>query len=180
MILKGLLMLIPTLTLAACAAPSLDEVAQPTPKFEIRSYFDGPLKAYGVVRDRGGKVKRSFVMDMKGIWEGNSGRLEEHLVFNDGEIMDRTWKLEPVGPGRYTATAEDVVGEGTFREQGNTLRLDYVLRIPYKDGTLDVTVIDWLFLQPDGVVVNQSVLKKFGFRVGDILTTMIKPPPDDG
>jgi hypothetical protein len=172
---KGWIIMSLLILCTACAAPSLEEFRDSEPYFDFPAYFTGPVKAYGVIRERGGKVTRSFVMDMHGSWDGERGRLEEQILFSDGETQQRAWDIVADGQDRWIATAADVVGEGVFRRVGSAMRLDYVLRIPYKGSTLDVTVEDWLYLQPDGVIVNQSILKKWGFRVGDILTTMVKP-----
>jgi hypothetical protein len=48
------------------------------------------------------------------------------------------------------------------------------MRIPYNDSTLDIAVQDWLHLQEDGVIINHSKMKKFGFVVGELVITIIK------
>jgi len=48
------------------------------------------------------------------------------------------------------------------------------MRIPYKDSTIDIDVRDWLHLQEDGVILNHSKMKKFGFEVGELVITIIK------
>ena len=35
--------------------------------------------------------------------------------------------------------------------------------VPYNDSTIDISVKDWLHLQEDGVIINHSKMKKFGF-----------------
>ena len=50
------------------------------------------------------------------------------------------------------ATAGDVVGDASMQVSGNSLFLDYVLRIPYGDGTLDLKIDDRMYL------VSQRVL----------------------
>lgn len=160
--------------LSACSGPSLEDSALPEPVFNLEEYFNGPLTAYGVVRDRGGRQTRSFQMTLIGSWEDGIGTLQETILFNDGERSQRTWTIQRAEEGHWTATAGDVIGEARFAARGNTLRLDYVLRVPYKGKSLDLKVEDWLYLQPDGLVLNQSVLKKWGLRVGDILTLIRK------
>ena len=58
--------------------------------------------------------------------------------------------------------------------------MDYVIRVPYKDGTIDVSVADWLHLQPDGVMLNHSYMRKFGIRVAELVVKIMKDDPADG
>ena len=60
---------------------------------------------------------------------------------------------------------------------GNTVMIDYVMRVPYNDSTIDINVRDWLHLQEDGVIINHSKMKKFGFEVGELVITIIKDYP---
>ena len=57
---------------------------------------------------------------------------------------------------------------------GNTVMIDYTMEVPYGDGTIDIDVRDWLHLQDDGVIINHSKMKKFGFEVGELVITIIK------
>jgi hypothetical protein len=52
--------------------------------------------------------------------------------------------------------------------------IDYVMRIPYGNSTIDIDVRDWLHLQDDGVILNHSKMKKFGIEVGELVITIIK------
>ncbi len=52
--------------------------------------------------------------------------------------------------------------------------IDYVMRVSYNDSTIDISVRDWLHLQEDGVILNHSKMKKFGFEVGELVITIIK------
>ena len=43
----------------------------------------------------------------------------------------------------------------------------------YNDSTIDISK-DWLQLVEDGVIINHSKMKKFGFVVGELVITIIK------
>ncbi|NCB14287.1 MAG: DUF3833 family protein, partial [Erysipelotrichia bacterium] len=81
---------------------------------------------------------------------------------------------KPTGDKKFIATANDIIGESPMIANGNTVMIDYVMRTPYKNSTIDLSVQDWLHLQDDGVIINHSKLKKFGFVVGEIVITIIK------
>lgn len=168
------LALVVTLALAGCAGVSVQDYAGKQPALVMEQFFTGPLVAHGVVKDRGGRVTRSFSADLVGSWHAGVGTLEEDFVFDDGEIDRRVWTLTPVAPGRYVGTAGDVVGEAAVEVAGNAVFLDYVLRIPYGDDTVDVAIDDRMYLVAPGVLINESVLTKFGLRVGELLLVIEK------
>jgi hypothetical protein len=144
---------------------------------EPEKFFDGELTAHGVIKDRGGKVIRYFNVEIVAYWEDGIGTLEEDFVFDDGELDRRVWTLTPNGEGRYAGTAGDVVGDGQVTVAGNSMFLDYVLRIPWNDGTLDLRIDDRMYLVSPDVLINESRMKKFGFGVGEILLVIKRKTP---
>jgi hypothetical protein len=160
--------------LTACGSVSVQDYADNQPVLVPETFFDGQLTAHGVVKDRRGRVLRYFNADIKAYWRDGVGTLEEDFLFDDGEADRRVWTLTPVAPGRYKGTAGDVVGAGDVRVAGNSMFLDYVLRIPYGEGTLDISIDDRMYLVQPGVLVNESRMVKFGFEVGEILLVIVK------
>jgi hypothetical protein len=175
MILKTIYTLLALTLLTGCAAMKIEDFTGTTPEFVPEKYFDGELTAYGIVKDRSGKIIRSFRGDLVGSWDKNGvGTLDESFVYNDGEKQKRIWTLTPNGKNSYIGTAGDIVGEAQMKNNGNTVMIDYTMRIPYGSSTLDIDVKDWLHLQKDGVIINHSKMKKFGFVVGELVITIIK------
>ncbi|MCA0893347.1 DUF3833 domain-containing protein [Microbulbifer agarilyticus] len=168
------------LAISGCSAPSIESYADKTPRFVAEEFFSGPMKAYGVVKDRSGAVTRKFVAELNGSWEDGRGILREKFEFDDGEIQYRNWVMVPnsqasVGPVRaFTATAEDVVGESTMRTAGNAVFMRYVLQVPYKGRTLDLNVDDRMYLVAPNILIAESKLSKWGFNVGEIQLTIVK------
>lgn len=152
-----------------CSPVTVQDYAGNSPAMVPEEFFDGTLRAHGVIKDRGGKVIRYFNVDIKAYWRDGVGTLEEDFIFNDGEKDRRVWTLTPNGTDRYIGTAGDVVGEGVISVAGNSMFLDYVLRIPYGDDTLDLRIDDRMYLVSDSVLVNESSMTKFGLKVGEIL-----------
>ena len=70
--------------------------------------------------------------------------------------------------------AGDVVGGGVMGVAGNSAFLDYVLRIAYGESTVDVRVDDRMYLVSPDVLVNESIMTKFGLRVGSLLLVILK------
>ena len=162
---------------AACGSIDVKAYAQNNPKFDLAEYFNGTLTAHGIVKNRGGKVIRHFNVLLEGTWdEQGRGELYEEFLFDDGEAQTRTWIFEPREDGTFRATANDVVGEATPMSSGNALFMEYVLTVPYKNSTINVTVDDRMYLTNDTVLINESTLKKFGIRVGEVVLTIVKQP----
>lgn len=159
-----------------CAAPDIAHYAGRTPVFDPQVFFNGDLTAHGVLKNRSGEVTRHFNATIKAYWRNGSGTLEERFVFDDGEVQYRTWQLRPTASGEYVATAEDVIGAGVASVAGNAMRLQYTLRINYKGDPLDLAVDDWMYLVDDNTVINESALRKFGFRVGTIQLAIVRQP----
>lgn len=163
---------------AGCSSMSIDDFNNSTVKFVPQEYFNGKMIAYGLVKDRSGKITRTFKGDLYGSWDKNGvGTLKEYFVYSDGEKQTRIWTLTPTkDKDKFIGTAGDIVGEAPMQVRGNTLMIDYTMSIPYNNSTIDVDVKDWLHLQEDGVILNHSKIKKFGFEVGELVITIIKSP----
>jgi len=174
---KRILVITAAVTLVACSTVSVEDYARNQPTLVPEKFFDGNLTAHGVVKDRSGKVIRSFNADIKAYWRDGVGTLEEDFVFDDGEKSRRVWTLTPTGDGRYVGTAGDVIGEGDVRVAGNSMFLNYVLRIPYGDGTLDLTIDDRMYLVNADTLINESRMIKFGLEVGEILLVIERRNP---
>ncbi|HHS93643.1 MAG TPA: DUF3833 domain-containing protein [Campylobacterales bacterium] len=167
-----------SLLFIGCSSMQIDDFKNTKPEFIPQEYFNGPMTAYGMVKDRNGKILRTFKGKLIGSWDENGvGTLDESFVYDDGETQKRVWTLKPTGDKTFIGTAGDIVGEAQMIAKGNTVMIDYVMRVPYNDSTIDISVRDWLHLQEDGVILNHSKMKKFGFTVGELVITIIKDFP---
>ncbi|XPV70384.1 MAG: DUF3833 domain-containing protein [Halarcobacter sp.] len=158
-----------------CTSMKIEDFTNKKPEFIPQEYFNGKLTAYGMVKDRGGKIIKTFKGDLIGSWDKDGvGTLDESFVYDNGEVQKRVWTLKPTGEKTFIATAGDIVGDAHMIANGNTVMIDYTMRVPYNDTTIDLNVKDWLHLQSDGVILNHSKMKKFGFVVGELVITIIK------
>jgi hypothetical protein len=168
------LLLAMTLGLAGCTPVTVQDYADNRPLLVPEEFFQGQLTAHGVIKNRSGKVIRYFNADIKAYWENGIGTLEEDFIFDDGQPERRVWTLTPQADGTYKGTAGDVIGDGQITLAGNSMFLDYVLRIPYNDGTLDLRIDDRMYLVNPTMLINESTMTKFGVRVGEILLVIEK------
>ena len=160
--------------LASCSGVTVTDYKDARPLLDVEQFFNGELTAHGVVKNRGGKVIRTFNAHISAQWNDGVGTLVEDFVFDDGEQQQRIWTLTPDGAGQYTGTAGDVIGDALLQQAGNSLFLDYVLRLPYGDSEIDVRVDDRMYLVSPDVLINESTLGKFGFRVGNLVLVIIR------
>ncbi|MGA0569702.1 DUF3833 domain-containing protein [Variovorax sp. VNK109] len=173
-ILVSLSVVLATL-ITGCAAPSVDTYAAEKPALKLDSFFNGELRAYGFFRDRSGKVVKRFTVDMRGEWSGNKGVLDERFLYSDGSTERRVWRLTLGPDGSVTGEAGDVVGEATGKISGNALQWRYVLSLPVNGKVYDVQMDDWMYLQTDKVMLNTAKMSKFGFTLGEVVLTFVKP-----
>lgn len=160
--------------LTGCAGPSLQDYQGMEPKLVPSQFFEGELIARGVVKDWSGEVIRTFDADISASWdEQGVGTLDEVFRFNDGEVQTRVWTLTPEGEG-YRATAGDVVEPGMMTWQGNAIHMNYVLRVPYGDDTVDVRMDDWMYLTTPDTLINETAMSKLGVDVGEIVLVIQK------
>lgn len=164
------------LSLSGCSGLGVKHYQDQAPKLTLEGFFSGKLVAYGMVSDRGGTVSRRFKADMVGTWKDNEGILDEVFIWSDGERQTRTWKLIKNADGTYTGTAGDVVNQARAEIAGNAAKWSYVLAVPYKGKTLDVTMHDWMYLIDEQTAISTVRMTKFGFHVGNITLAIQKLP----
>ena len=75
------------------------------PLMTIEKYFEGPVKAWGILQDRKGKVTRQFKADMFGSFDGGILTLKEDFYWTDGEKQKRIWKIKKLDINNYEGTA---------------------------------------------------------------------------
>lgn len=155
--------------LGACASsPAPEDYAAEKPVLDLAQYFNGDLTAHGIFTDRAGKVVRRFTVAMKGRWSGDDGVLEEDFVYSDGKTERRVWRMKKGPDGRYTGSADDVVGTAVGQARGNALRWAYTLRLPVDGSVYEVQFDDWMYLVDERVMLNKATMSKFGIRLGEV------------
>ena len=161
--------------LAGCAAPDVADYSAQRPALDLSSYFNGRIEAWGMFSDRSGKVVKRFTVVLDCRWQGNEGVLDEDFTYSDGSKQRRIWKITRGTDGRYTGRADDVVGEAQGQARGNALRWNYTLALPVDGRTWNVQMDDWMYLMDDRVLLNKTVMTKFGVKLGEVTLSFRKP-----
>lgn len=156
------------MTLAACGGPDLADHAEQGPELELEQFLVGELTAHGVFQDRFGTVRRSFVVDILGEWDGETLTLTEDFIYEDGTTEQRIWRLTQTSDETWTGTAEGVVGEASGEESGNAFNWRYTIDLKTPDGELRASFDDWLWQIDDQVMVNRAYVTKFGIEIGQL------------
>ena len=162
------------LALTGCAGPQISDYASEKPVLDLREYFNGTLDAYGVFTDRSGRVVRRFTVLMRCTWDGDNGVLDEDFTYSDGTTEKRIWRLKHLGNGRYTGTADDVVGTAQGQTSGNSFRWGYTLALPVDGRVWEVQFDDWMYLVDERVMLNKAAMSKFGIFLGEVTLSFVK------
>ncbi|MGI1943583.1 DUF3833 domain-containing protein [Shewanella glacialipiscicola] len=160
--------------LSSCSSVEVTDYKDTTPTLVLESFFNGPLKASGVVHDFSGKVIRKFNVTMEANWQGSEGVINEWFVYDDGETQTRVWKIKALGNGQYTGTAGDILGTALGQSSGSALRWKYDMLLPVDGDEYQVHFDDWMFLVNDNTIINQSDIIKFGVTVAQVTLVIQK------
>ncbi|WP_445001305.1 DUF3833 domain-containing protein [Halomonas mongoliensis] len=163
-----ILLLALPLLLAGCSSVDIDRYAGTTPELDIGDYFEGRTRAWGMVQDYRGEVQRRFVVDIDGEHDGTTLVLDEHFTYDDGETDRRVWTFERQDDGRWLGSANDVAGPVEARQAGHAFTMTYRLPVEVSGREITFTMEDWMFLQPDGRLLNRTDMKKFGITLARI------------
>lgn len=153
---------------------SVDYYQGKFPEMSIKEYFNGPIKAWGIVQDWRGRVLRQFDVKMIGKWDGNVGTLREQFYYYDGQTQERVWIIKKLDNGGYEGTASDIIGKAGGVEKGNAAQWAYMMDLEVDKKVFRIKFDDWMWLMNDGVLINRSYLKKFGITVAELTIFMKK------
>ncbi len=158
-----------------CSSMKPETFADAEPRFVIEEYFAGHTTAWGIFEDRFGDLRRQFKVEITGTWDGRQLVLDEAFSYSDGETDRRVWTVTKVDDHTYSGTAGDVVGEAVGKSYGNALYWRYTMDLKAGDRTWRVDFDDWMFLQPNHVLINRARVSKWGIKVGEVTLVFAKP-----
>lgn len=163
-----------SIVMSGCASHTVSEYKSEKPSLVLEEYFNGDLVAHGIFTDRKGRVKKRFIVEMKASWSDGVGTLDESFTYSDGTTSKRVWTLQKAAEGRYVGTASDVVGQAKGEVSGNAFYFEYILALDVEGSVYHVHFDDWMFLMDSKTMLNRSVMKKFGFTLGEVTLSFTK------
>ena len=143
--------------------------------FDLFMFLEGKTLADGVFEDRGGRLKRRFVVQTMGRSDGRSFILDESFRFDDGEEMQRTWTMERGEDGRFTGTCPDAFMPALGRVGPDLATMQSTLLLTVGTRKIAVNFNDVFYPVDDSTVLNRSTLSKWGFTIGQVLIVFRKP-----
>lgn len=153
-------------------AQTPDDYGDSRDQFDLRTHLNGPIICEGVVYGPLGRVTSRFVGEFDAEWEGNIGVMKERFEYDNGSVQNREWHLNLGNDGRIQATAPDVIGTGHGVQNGSAVQLQYRIRLPESSGGHVLDTVDWMYLAPNGTIINRSQFRKFGIQVAELVATM--------
>lgn len=157
---------------ASFGAQKTRDYAGTAPEFDIRRHLSGPMLSEGMIFGPTGRVATRFVAQMTGDWTGATGVLSEVFSYAEGGGQSRQWNIELGENGRFTATADDIIGTAQGQQTGATVRVTYRLRLTEAAGGHVLDVTDWMYLMENGTIMNKSEMRKFGIKVAELVATI--------
>jgi Protein of unknown function (DUF3833) len=137
--------------------------------FELTTFLEGRVSAWGIFEDRFGRVRRKFEVEMEGRWRDRLFELNESFRYEDGTTETRVWTVVPGGaPGHFTATCADCVGEARGVCDAESIRMRYRFRLRMDARTLNVDFDDRIYRVGDGIAVNRTTMSKWGIKLGEL------------
>ena len=142
------------------------------PMFNMREVFNGPIECEGVIYGPTGRVTSRFEADFVASWDGNVGTVKEEFRYDTGNVQHRQWTFTLGNDGSILADAPDLVGTGTGMQHGSAVQLNYNIKLTDEAGGHVLNTTDWMYMTPNGNVMNRSQFRKFGIKVAELVATM--------
>lgn len=164
-----------SLTLLSGCATHLDggRYVDQTPPFDLFAFFEGDIRAWGLVQNRSGEVVQRFEVDIVGTVDGQQLTLDETFRYGLGDgVRKRVWTITRDSSGAFTGQAGDILGEASGDAFGNAFQWAYQMDLPVGDKTYRVRFEDWIFALDDRRILNRSYIQKFGLDVAEVTIFM--------
>lgn len=171
--MKFIYTLICIVFLSACSTAIKTYEGQ-KPTLVLESYFNGKMKAHGLVMDRSDEVTRRFTVSLNTTWKANVGTLQEDFEWSDGEKTQRIWTITKVADGKYQGTAPDIDGIAIGESAGNAFHWTYKMNLKTADSSYDVKFQDWIFLVDENILINEAKIYWHGIYGGKVLISFKK------
>ena len=80
----------------------------------------------------------------------------------------RDWHMRRIAPGRYQATANDMVGQASGEASGRAFHWQWTLALSPGNSLKNVTMDQWWYLEADGSLLNRTTISKLGYIAAEV------------
>lgn len=148
--------------------------------FELTTFLEGPTRAWGIFEDRFGRVRRRLTVDMFGRWVDGVFVLDERFEYDGDAVERRTWRVVPLGGGRFRATCPDCVGEAIGECSASAIHMSYRFLLKLERREITVAFDDRIYRMGDTIAVNRATMSKWGFKLGELSLFFQRLPAAEG
>lgn len=146
------------------------------PVLDPVAFFTGSLRSWGVL-ERSGTPTAMVVTECEGEAEGDEVRMTQIVRVGDDPAVTRRWVMRRVAPGRFEATANDMVGTATGVASGRAFHWTWTLALSPGNPLRDVTMDQWWYLLDDGAMLNRTQVLKLGITLAEITEHFSRQQP---
>lgn len=155
-----------SILLGGCSTLQPQAFSSAVPRFEPDTFFEGPVRSWGVLETRAGSPKSRLRADLMGRRNGDDVVVTQDFTFEDGHTQQRIWRIRRIDEHRYAAFAPDVIGPAVGYAYGNAFHWEYTLQLRPGNVLTRVRMEHWMYLLGDGTsMINRVVIRKFGVIV---------------
>lgn len=160
--------------LAGCALNIDGNLYRSTsPSLDLLRFFNGNVKAWGIVQDRSGNVISRFTVDIHGEVINGTLVLDETFEYGVGTgVEKRVWTIQPLKSNKFSGSATDIPGPASGEQFGNALFWGYSMTLPVGESSYRVKFEDWMWAFDETTLVNRSYIKKFGITFAEVTIFM--------
>ena len=164
------------LAVTGCASPDIEgpDYRAQAPEFDLVAFFDGSVKAWGLVQNRSSNVVQRFTVDIEGTLANGTLTLDETFEYGVGNGPEkRVWTItRDDTSGNWTGQASDILDSATGADYGNAFNWQYRMELPVGDSRYRVSFDDWFWAFDDLTLMNRSYITKFGITFAEVTIFM--------
>ena len=143
------------------------------PAFSLTEFFDGKVRAWGIVQNRSGEVVQRFIVDIDGSYTNGTLVLDERFEYGVGDgPKQRVWTITRNNDGTFTGKAGDIAGPALGIAQGNAFQFAYEMDLLVDGTSYRVNFDDWFWAFDQNTLMNRSYIKKFGIVMAEVTIFM--------
>ena len=146
------------------------------PAIDPIQFFTGHVASWGVLEDRAGQPTRIVQTDCVGEAGDGTLHMTQRLAIGQDAPVTRTWQMRRAGPGRYEATANDMVGTAVGEASGRAFHWTWTLATSPGNPVKDVAMDQWWYLLDDGSMLNRTTIRKFGVILAEVSEHFARVP----
>jgi len=161
--------LVLALSLTACSeAIPVNDFHATTPAIDPIRFFSGHVKSWGVLENRSGQPTSVVTTDCIGNGDGDTLNMTQRLSIGQQAPTARVWQMRRAGPGRYEATANDMIGIAVGEASGRAFHWTWTLATSPGNSLKNVLMDQWWYLLDDGSMLNRTTVSKFGVALIEV------------